>query len=122
MPLSRGTRLPLRRLQGAQAVTIFSHCVRPPRERGMTWSKVRSPVAPGTLQYWQVNLSRRNTLNRVKAGRRFAGIYCLSEITLGSAISTDGERTLRSYSDSTITRSRKTALIASCHDQSDRGK
>ena len=49
-------------------------------------------------------------MKRVKAGRRFDGIYCLSEITLGSAISTEGERTLRSYSDNTITRSREDRL------------
>ena len=42
--------------------------VRPPRLRGMTWSKVSSAVSP---QYWQVNPSRRKTLKRVKAGLRF---------------------------------------------------
>jgi hypothetical protein len=33
---SRGSLLPLRKLQLAQAVTTFSHVVRPPRERGIT--------------------------------------------------------------------------------------
>ena len=41
---SRGSWLPLRRLQSPQAVTTFSHVVRPPRLRGITWSKVRSCV------------------------------------------------------------------------------
>ena len=41
----------------------FSQLVTPPRARGTTWSKVRSPFAP---QYWQQNSSRRKRLNRVK--------------------------------------------------------
>jgi hypothetical protein len=48
-------------------VTMFSQVVRPPRERGMTWSKVSSSPLP---QYWQEKASRRNRLNRVKAGGR----------------------------------------------------
>src|SRR5689334_10766547 len=121
MPLSRGSRLPLRRLQLPQAVTTFSHVVRPPRERGTTWSKVRSWLGNGSPQYWQVKLSRRNTLNRVKAGRRAAWIYSFKEMTLGSRISKDGLRTTSSYSEMMLTRSRKTAFTVSCHDQSDRG-
>ncbi len=35
MPASRGSLLPLRRLQGEQAVTTFSQVVWPPCERGM---------------------------------------------------------------------------------------
>src|SRR5207302_9458942 len=60
--------------------------------------------------------------NRVKAGRRAAGTYSLSAITLGSRISKLGLWILRSYSEITLTRSRNTALTASCHDQIDRGK
>ncbi len=71
---SRGNLLPLRRLQQAQAVTTFSHVVRPPRLRGITWSKVRSWVGKRSPQYWQLNASRRNTLNLVKAGLRALGI------------------------------------------------
>ena len=67
MAASRGVRPPLARLQRAQAVTMFSQVVRPPRERGVTWSKVRSSPPP---QYWQVKASRRKRLNRVKAGGR----------------------------------------------------
>ena len=86
-------RLPLNRLHGPQAVTTFSQLVRPPRERGITWSKVSSWVENSSPQYWQLKRSRRNTLKRVKAGRRAAGTYCFSEITLGSRISKVGERT-----------------------------
>ncbi len=57
---------PLRRLQGEQAATTFSQLVIPPRDRGRTWSKVRSPLAP---QYWQQNSSRRKRLKRVNATR-----------------------------------------------------
>ena len=59
--------LPFFRLQGAQAATTFAQVVWPPRERGTTWSKVRSSSAP---QYWHWKRSRRNTLKRVKAGWR----------------------------------------------------
>ena len=90
IPASRGVRPPLLRLQGAQAVTIFSHVVRPPRERGITWSKVRSSGEP---HYWQLNPSRRNRLKRVKAGGRSCGTYCFSDTTLGSFISNEGECT-----------------------------
>ena len=85
--------LPLRRLQGEQAATTLSQVVRPPRERGTRWSKVRSSSAP---QYWQTNLSRRNTLKRVKAGWVEGLTKVLSETTLGSFISKLGERTARS--------------------------
>jgi hypothetical protein len=54
-------------LQGEQAATTFSQVVAPPQRRGMTWSKVRSSGVP---QYWHWKRSRRNTLNRVKAGWR----------------------------------------------------
>ena len=90
MPASRGVRPPLVRLQRAQAVTMFSQVVRPPRERGITWSKVRSSPA---WQYWQVKASRRKRLNRVKAGGLSWATYCLSDTTLGSRISKDGEWT-----------------------------
>src|SRR5690348_1212191 len=88
MPASLGVRPPLARLQGAQAVTMFSHVVRPPRERGITWSKVRSSAE---RQYWQEKASRRNRLNRVNAGGRSWATYCLSDTTLGSRISKEGE-------------------------------
>src|SRR5215813_4134720 len=122
MPLSRTSRLPFRRLHGLQAVTTLVQAVRPPRDFGTTWSKVSSLVAKSPPQYWQLKRSRRKTLNRVKAGRRAAGTYSLSAITLGSRISNDGLWILRSYSEMTLTRSRKTAFTASCHDQIDRGK
>ena len=67
MCASLGVRPPLARLQGAQAVTMFSHVVRPPRERGMTWSNVSSSAE---WQYWQQKASRRKRLKRVKAGGR----------------------------------------------------
>jgi hypothetical protein len=79
-------------------------------------------VAKSPLQYWQVKRSRRNTLNRVKAGRRAAGTYSFRAMTLGSRISKDGLWIIRSYSEMTLTRSRNTALTASCQDQIDNGK
>src|SRR3546814_4251039 len=82
------------------------------------WSKVRSAAGRSSPQYWHSKESRRNTLKRVKAGRRSRLTYCFSEITLGSFISKLGERTTVSYSDTMFTRSRKTALMASCQDHS----
>jgi hypothetical protein len=76
-----------------QAVTTLAQIVRPPLERGTTWSKVRSCEGYGSPQYWQENRSRRNTLNRVKAGLRAAWTYSFKAMTLGSRISTDGLRT-----------------------------
>src|SRR5476649_2051699 len=122
MPLSRSSRLPFKRLHGLQAVTTLFQAVRPPRDLGITWSKVSSLVAKSPLQYWQMKRSRRKTLNRVKAGRRAAGTYSLSAITLGSRISQLGLWILRSYWETTLTRSRNTAFTASCHDQIESGK
>src|SRR5260221_11302671 len=61
--ISRGRRLPFRRLQLAQAATMFSQTDFPPRLRGITWSTV-SPdfVDP---QYWQVQESRARTARLV---------------------------------------------------------
>ena len=61
------------------------------------------------------------TLKRVKAGWVEGFTKVLSETTLGSFISKLGLRTARSYSATIFTRSRKTALMASCHDHSDSG-
>ena len=72
-------------------------------------------------QNWQLNLSRRNTLKRVKAGWVAGFTKVLSETTLGSFISRLGLRAARSYCATMFTRSRNTALIASCHDHSDNG-
>ena len=47
--------------------------------------------------------------------------YFLSTITEGSCIVIDGELTSTSYSETTVTMSRKTALTVSCHDQSESG-
>src|ERR1700730_3888150 len=122
MPISRSSRLPFRRLHGLQAVTTLAQAVRPPRDFGTTWSNVSSLVAKLPPQYWQLKRSRRKTLNRVKAGRRAAGMYSLSEMTLGSRISKLGLRTTSSYSEMMLTRSRKTAFTVSCHDHRDSGK
>jgi len=67
MPDSCGDLPPFLRLHPEQAATTLCHVVWPPRERGNRWSKVNSSRAP---QYWQTKRSRRNTLNRVKAGLR----------------------------------------------------
>src|SRR5262245_4501850 len=122
MPISLRSWLPFRRLHGLQAVTTLVHTVRPPRDLGTTWSKVSSLAAKSPSQYWQTKRSRRNTLKRVKAGRRAAGTYSLSAMTLGSRIWKDGLWIKRSYSEMTLTRSRNTAFTASCQDQIDKGK
>jgi len=119
---SRGRREPLRKLQAPHAVTTFSHVVRPPRQRGMTWSKVKSGAGERAWQYWHWKASRRNTLNRVNAGRRDVGTKSFNAMTLGSFIVMEGECTALSYSFSTETRSMNTALTASCQDHSDSGK
>src|SRR5580704_12697307 len=118
MPDSAGVKLPLRRLQGEQAATTLIHVVCPPRDRGTIWSNVRSSGEP---QYWQENLSRRKTLNRVNAGLVEGRTKVFSDTTLGSFISRLGLCTAVSYSATMFTRSRNTALIASCHDHSDSG-
>src|SRR5271155_2311962 len=106
------------RLQSEQAATTFSHVVTPPLERGTTWSKVRSSRWP---QYWQVKRGRRNTLNRVKAGKRGGVAELLSDPTEGRLISKLGLRPRVSYSDRMLTRSRNTALTATCQHQIDSG-
>ncbi len=60
-------------------------------------------------------------MNRVKAGLRLGCTKVLSETTLGRFIDNDGLCTAISYSETMLTRSRKTALIVSCHDHSDSG-
>src|SRR3546814_16944976 len=107
MPLSPSRRLPFTRLQSWQAVTTFSHEVRPPRERGTLWSKVRSAAGRSSPQYWHSQESRRNTLKRVKAGRRSRLTYCFREITLGRFLTTQGEHTTGSFSDTLFTRSQQ---------------
>src|SRR4051794_41788593 len=62
MPATLGRRSPLRRLHGAQHVTMLSQVDGPPRERGTTWSRVRVPRTPP--QYWQGQLSRADTARR----------------------------------------------------------
>src|SRR5471030_2554200 len=118
MPASCGVRPPFIRLQRAQAVTMFSQVVRPPRERGVTWSKVRSSPEP---QYWQEKPSRRKRLNRVKAGGRSWATYCLSDTTLGSFISYAVFCLKKKKMETTSTRSRKTALMTSCQGQRESG-
>src|SRR3954447_13469418 len=63
IPATLGSRSPLRRLQGAQHVTMLSQVEGPPRDRGITWSRVSVPRTPP--QYWHVQLSRANTARRV---------------------------------------------------------
>jgi hypothetical protein len=43
IPACSSDRSPLRRLQGAQAVTTFSQIDSPPFDRGTMWSSVRRP-------------------------------------------------------------------------------
>ncbi len=54
----------------------------------------RSDQTPNALcapQYWQLNLSLRNTLKRVKAGLRVCGTYSFNAITDGRFISMLGD-------------------------------
>src|SRR6202034_4879159 len=90
---SSGVKLPFLRLQGEQAATTLIQVVWPPRERGNRWSNVRSSRAP---QYWQTKRSRRNTLNRVKAGCVEGFTKVFRDTTLGSFLSKLGECTARS--------------------------
>ena len=55
-------------------------------------------------------------------GLRICGTYSFSAITDGSFIFIVGELIETSYSDTMVTRSRHTALTASCQDQSESGK
>ncbi len=61
--ISRGRRLPLRRLQLAQAATMFSQTDFPPRLLGITWSTVSPELREP--QYWQVQASLASTARRV---------------------------------------------------------
>src|SRR4051812_86675 len=79
-------------LQGSQAVTMLDHVVWPPCERGMTCSNVSAEDGNASPQYWQVNRSRRNTLNRVNATRRAERWYLRSATTDGSRSRVDGLR------------------------------
>src|SRR4051812_45135539 len=107
MPDSSRVMLPFLRLQQEHAAMTLIQVVCPPRERGNKWSNVRSSREP---QYWQQNLSRKNTLKRVKAGWVAGLTKVLSDTTLGSCICRLGLRTARSYSATMFTRSRNTAL------------
>ena len=45
-PAVTADRIRIAERSGAQAVAMFSHVVRPPRRRGITWSKVSSLCVP----------------------------------------------------------------------------
>src|SRR4051794_12775627 len=77
IPTCRGKALPLRRLQGAQEVTMFSQLETPPLDRGTTWSTVRLEREP---QYWQVQRSRAKTARRVIL-RRCASRGTFTQVT-----------------------------------------
>src|SRR3546814_1645036 len=104
-----GVRPPFFRLHGAQAVVTFSQLVRPPSRRGITWSKVSSLPDP---QYWQANRSRRNRVNRVKAGFCDGFTYWRSAMTLGIGIDRVGDRISRPYFSKMAKRSRNNAFNA----------
>ncbi len=59
MPACSGERPPFLRLQGTHEHTTFSQLVRPPCERGVTWSRFKWLRANVRPQYWQVKPSRR---------------------------------------------------------------
>src|SRR5437762_2989610 len=90
--ISSRSRLPLRRLHGAQEVTTFSHTESPPRLRGTTWSSVsRTSVAP---QYTHVQESRANSARReiFRCAARGTRTYELSLITDGQTKIAAAER------------------------------
>ena len=62
MPHSSGRWSAFFVLQALHAVTTFVHVLRPPRESGTTWSRVRASRGrswtDGRPQYWQVYRSR----------------------------------------------------------------
>jgi hypothetical protein len=81
---SSGSRSPLRRLQGAQQVTMLSQPDEPPFERGMTWSTVSVPRPDP--QYWQVQRSRAKIARRVifrRCASRGTFTYVTSLMTTG---------------------------------------
>ncbi len=53
MPASTGVRSAFARLHGRQQDTTFSQVVRPPRDFGTTWSKLKSSDMHRVPQYWQ---------------------------------------------------------------------
>jgi len=79
--------LPLRRLHGWQQATRFSQVLRPPRERGTTWSSVNSADVSTTPQYWQELRSRSRMFLRESA-RVWCGMrrYSSRRMTDGSAM------------------------------------
>jgi len=64
-------RRPFFKLQLVQADTTLFHVVFPFKHLGTRWSKVNSFAEKCSWQYWQVKLSRKKTLKRVKAGLRW---------------------------------------------------
>jgi hypothetical protein len=102
-----------------QEATTFFHVVLPPFDLGIMWSKVISPFEP---QYWHLNSSRKNKLNRVKALALLGRIYCFKTTTEGIFISTEGDLTTSSYSARILTLFEILALIESCHVHNDNGK
>jgi len=66
-------------------------------------------------------LARAAILAVELVAQEYVEAKALSDTTLGSFISRLGLRTARSYWATMFTRSRKTALMASCHDHSDSG-
>jgi hypothetical protein len=102
-------------LHRRHAVTIFSHVVGPPAERGTTWSKLSSRAAFFSPQYWQRWSSRRYTLRRPKrTPRPLALAIRRSRTTAGTRHVTDGERITSSYSTTTSTVSSYFIFTASC--------
>ena len=89
------------RLQGAQAVTTFSHVESPPRERGTTWSSVSLP--PEVPQYAQRQPSRANNTRREmrRLTARGTRTYWRSRITSGRTNDRSAER--RGSSDRSTT-------------------
>ena len=106
------------RLHGEQAVTTLSQVVCPPLERGdhMIEGEIvmRAAILAGeAVAQEDVEPREGGNPRRLHIG--------LERHDAGQRNSKEGLRTTRSYSDTMLTRSRNTALIASCQLHSDSG-
>ena len=62
---SLGTLPPFWTLQSRQQHTVFSHVFFPPRDRGITWSRLSCEVENRLPQYWHLFSSRAKIFFRL---------------------------------------------------------
>src|SRR5687767_6632464 len=68
MPACSGVQLPLRSLHARHAVTEFIQLSLPPRENGVTWSRVSFEIGNMSAQYAQIWRSRWNSSRLLSGG------------------------------------------------------